>query len=87
MLQIHPTPNSPGHLLFKTNGVEAAELARHEKESAEMGDCEPCLVGGGTSSISGDVNICRFIVRSFVPALYSNLDAWGASQVDQWLDL
>lgn len=58
-----------------------------QKESAEMGDCEPCLVGGGTSSISGDVNICRFIVRSFVPALYSSLDAWGASQVDQWLDL
>lgn len=55
--------------------------------SAEAEDCEPCLVGGGSSSISGDLNISRFVVRAFAPALYWSLDAWGASQVDQWLDL
>jgi hypothetical protein len=55
--------------------------------SIDAKDCEPCLIGGGSSSISGDMNICRFVVRAFAPALYWSLDAWGASQVDQWLDL
>ena len=40
-----------------------------------------------TSSISGDICIARYIARVYAPALYCNLDAWGASQVDQWLDL
>ena len=63
----------------------AAHIAFENVAPAESH--EPCLVGGGASSISGDVCITRFIARAFAPALYWGLDAWGASQVDQWLDL
>jgi hypothetical protein len=66
-------------------GGAASTIVFEDSTSGEKH--EPCLVGGGPSSISGDVNICRFVARAFAPALYWGLDAWSASQVDQWLDL
>ena len=66
-------------------GGAAAQISVENVTPAE--NHEPCLVGGGASSISGDVCIARYIARAYAPALYCGLDAWSASQVDQWLDL
>jgi glutamyl-tRNA synthetase len=46
-------------------------------------------VNGLVSSISGDANIARFIVRSNPSAndFYGNNDPWLMSQIDQWVDV
>lgn len=39
-------------------------------------------------SISGDLNISRYLVRrSSSSSLYASTDAWLSSQIDQWLDV
>ncbi|KAJ1392885.1 hypothetical protein B484DRAFT_408367, partial [Ochromonadaceae sp. CCMP2298] len=42
---------------------------------------------GGGESISGDVNMARFLVRSAGMGALLGGDAFAQSQVDQWLDL
>ena len=71
--------------LLSMIGGAAAQISVENVNPSEIH--EPCLVGGGASSISGDLCIARFIARAYAPALYWGLDAWSASQVDQWLDL
>ena len=45
----------------------------------------------GSSSISGDANIARYLCRSSSPSksydLYQSTNSWLASEIDQWLDI
>lgn len=54
---------------------------------------QPYLTGGGSGSISGDVNIARFLCRQYpnqgasLIASRSTAGAWESAQIDQWLSL
>merc|ERR1719487_420130 len=46
----------------------------------------PYLFSASSGSISGDLNIARYLCRAHQPTLLHSSDAWLSSQVDQWLE-
>jgi glutamyl-tRNA synthetase len=46
----------------------------------------PYLLSAASGSISGDLNIARYLCRVNQPALLHAADAWLSSQVDQWIE-
>jgi hypothetical protein len=75
--------------------LAVSSLLKHSKLTFSQSATNhlPCLGPDavGHSSISGDANIARYLLRSLASAsvagLYHGLDAWLQSEVDQWLDL
>ena len=92
-------PRTSDGLVMYVNAAHPADLSvlvlemiKTTTVKMEFSDAvnEPMLVGGGSGSISGDISIARFLMRSSgndYSSMFDAADSWASSQVDQWLHL